>query len=360
MLRFLVGAAAFVIVVAGMRAATPIVVPLLFALFAAILVAPPLGWLRRRGWPQPLPLAVVILGLAAVGLVAAVYVGRSTAGFLRDLPVYQERLHALRGELDTWLRGHGVELPEATEPEVLDPDRAVRLIRDLIQGLSAAFSNATLILILVIFLLLEASGFPAKLRALGGDSEAALARLQRVVADVHRYMAIKTWVSLLTGLLAWGWLLFFGVDSPLLWGLLTFLLNYIPNIGSVLAAIPPVLVALVQLGPAAAAWTALGYVLINGVIGYGIEPYWTGRGLGVSTLVVFVSLLFWGWVLGPAGMLLSVPLTMAVKIALESSPETRWIAVLLGPEVDAAAGMPDGSVPEPGATTDPGRDAQPD
>jgi AI-2 transport protein TqsA len=359
MLRFLVGAAAFVIVVAGMRAATPILVPLLFALFAAILVASPLGWLRRRGLPPPLALAVVILGLGAFGLVAVVFVGRSMAEFLRDLPVYQERLHGLRGELGAWLRGHGIEVPEASEPEVFDPDKAVRLIRNLIQGLSAAFSNATLILILVIFLLLEASGFPAKLRALPGDSEATLARLQRVVADVHRYMAIKTWVSLLTGLMAWGWLLLFGVDSPLLWGLLTFLLNYIPNIGSVLAAIPPVLVALVQLGPAAAAWTALGYLLINAVIGYGLEPLWTGRGLGLSTLVVFLSLIFWGWVLGPVGMLLSVPLTMAVKIALESTPETRWIAVLLGSEVEAAAGILTGSAPEPGVPTDPGRGARP-
>ena len=119
------------------------------------------------------------------------------------------------------------------------------------------------------------------------------------------------------------------VDYPLLWGLLAFLLNYIPNLGSIIAAVPTVLLTLVQLGWSAALIVFAGYSVVNVVIGSFIEPRFMGKGLGLSTLVVFLSLVFWGWVLGPVGMLLSVPLTMTLKIALESSEENRWLAKLL-------------------------------
>jgi predicted PurR-regulated permease PerM len=128
------------------------------------------------------------------------------------------------------------------------------------------------------------------------------------------------------------WLYVLGVDYVLLWALLAFLLNYIPNIGSIIAAIPAVLLALAQLGPAVAGLTALGFVLTNTVMGNMVEPRFLGRGLGLSTLVVFLSLIFWGWLLGTVGMLLSVPLTMIVKIALEGNDDTRWIALLLASE----------------------------
>jgi predicted PurR-regulated permease PerM len=138
-----------------------------------------------------------------------------------------------------------------------------------------------------------------------------------------------------TGLVIWLWLTLIGVDFAALWAMLAFLLNFVPNIGSVIAAIPAVLLALVQLGPGPALLTMVGYMVVNVVIGSLIEPKIMGRGLGLSTLVVFVSLVFWGYVLGPAGMLLSVPLTMVLKIALDSNPQTRPAAILLGPEIEA-------------------------
>ena len=126
-----------------------------------------------------------------------------------------------------------------------------------------------------------------------------------------------------------------GVDFPLLWAMLAFLLNYIPTIGSIIAAVPAVLIALVQLGPGEASATAIGFVGINMVFGNIIEPRLMGYGVGVSPLVVFIGLFFWGWVFGPIGMLLSVPLTMTLKLALESDKRTRWIAILIGSERDA-------------------------
>ena len=167
-----------------------------------------------------------------------------------------------------------------------------------------------------------------------GPAAPATAGFGKFLDSVNSYMAIKGWVSLATGLIIAIWLTILDVDYPLLWGLLAFLFNFVPNIGSIIAAIPAVLLALVQFGPGAAMAAGAGYVAVNIIMGNVIEPRFMGKGVGLSTLVVFISLVFWGWVLGPVGMLLSVPLTMIVKLALEARQDTRWIAVLLGPDIE--------------------------
>jgi predicted PurR-regulated permease PerM len=154
-----------------------------------------------------------------------------------------------------------------------------------------------------------------------------------VFGAVNRYMVIKTLASLATALCIWLWLRIFGIDFAALWGILAFLLNFIPFVGVILMTIPAVLMALVQTDLQTSLLVALGYVVINTVIGSFLEPKIMGRGLGISTLAVFLSLLFWGWVLGTVGVFLSVPLTIALIIALEASPQTRPFAILLGPEV---------------------------
>jgi len=143
-------------------------------------------------------------------------------------------------------------------------------------------------------------------------------------------LVIKTLISAAEALAIWLWLLILGVDYPLLWGTLVFLLNYVPNIGSLIAALPVVLLALVQLGVGSALLTVLGFVIVNIILGNLIEPKVMGKGLSLSTLVVFLSMVFWGWVLGPIGMILSVPMTSLVKIALESYKDTRGVAIMLG------------------------------
>lgn len=213
----------------------------------------------------------------------------------------------------------------------------MRLVARGLTRLSGMLTNAFLILLTVVFMLLEASNLPTKLHTILGDSSPTLSNFDKIVTDVKRYMARKTLVSLATGFCISIWLAVLGVDFPMLWGLLAFLLNFVPNIGSIIAAIPAVLLAFVQLGLSSALFAALGFLVVNVVIGNVIEPRLMGRGLGLSTLVVFLSLVFWGWVLGPVGMLLSVPLTMTVKIALESNEDTRWLAILLGSGVSARA-----------------------
>jgi len=180
--------------------------------------------------------------------------------------------------------------------------------------------------------LLEVSSFPQKLRAVLGDPKQVFPQFTHFANDMKRYMVIKTLISLATGILIAFWLFILGVDYPILWGFLAFLLNYIPNIGSIVAAIPAVVLAIIQLGFGSAVLVAAGYIVVNFVIGNVIEPRLMGRKLRLSTLVVFLSLIFWGGLLGLVGAILSVPLTMALKFAFESSESTRWIAVLLGSE----------------------------
>ncbi len=337
-LRTLYTAAAFVIVVAGMRAAAPLLVPFLLSIFIAIVCAPSLYWLQSKRVPAVLALIIVIavLGLIAIGFV--VLMGSSISSFSQNLPAYETSLRRTVDSVFKWLEQykvfHGLEQFSGHDivssmRKSLDVGAAVQFAGGMVSGLGGAVGSAFLIALTVIFILLEAAGFPTKLATLSGGSQETRQNFNRIVADVRRYLALKTIMCFATGASTGIFLYFMGLDYPFLWGTLAFLLNYVPNIGSFIAAIPAVILALVQFGWEGAAWIVLGYLIINMVIGNILEPRIFGRGLGLSTLVVFVTLVFWGWILGPIGMVLSAPLTMVVKISLESQPDTRWIAILL-------------------------------
>jgi len=328
----LISAAAFVVIVAGVRAAAPLLVPFILSIFIAVVAAPPVFWLERRGLPRALALLSVLAALAAVALGLNALVGASIGKFSRELPTYKERLVEETGGLVEWLRAHGIPVTGDEFSQYVDPGVAVQFVADLFNGFGGVLANALLIFLAVGFILFEAHSFPQKIRAVVKDADRSLARFDNFSANLMRYLAIKSVASLGTGALIAIWLAILGVDYPLLWGLFAFLLNYVPNIGSIIAAVPTVLFTFVQLGPASAAWVALAYAVVNVSVGSIIEPRFMGRGLGLSTLVVFASLVFWGWIFGPVGMFLSVPLTMTAKIALDSDDGTRWMAVLLGPE----------------------------
>lgn len=336
----LVAAAAFVVVVAGMRAAEAILVPFLLSLFLAIISAPPLFWLEQKGIARPLAMLAVIASIVVILLLLAAIVGSSIEGFTRNLPTYQTHLRETISTLLNWLKDKGVTIPESQLTRYLDPGAVLRLVANALNGLGGVLGNVFLILLTVLFILFEASSFPVKLKAILGSNHASLNELGKLTENVRRYLAIKSWTSLATGVAVALWLKIVGVDFPVLWGLLAFLLNYIPNVGSIIAAVPAILLAFIQLGVGAVVWTSVGYVAINIVIGSVIEPRYMGHHLGLSTLIVFISMVFWGWVLGPVGMFLSVPLTMTLKLAMEQDPRTRWIAILLGSEGYARALLP--------------------
>jgi predicted PurR-regulated permease PerM len=211
----------------------------------------------------------------------------------------------------------------------LDPGAAMSVATGFLSGMGSVLSNLFLIILTVIFMLFEAETMPKRIHVALADPDMKMTHIDRFLQSVNSYLGIKMLVSLATGLCIGLWLYFLGVDHFLLWSVLAFMLNFIPNIGSIIAAIPAVLMAFVEFGFAKAGLAGLGFVVVNMVMGNLIEPRFMGRGLGLSTLVVFLSLIFWGWLLGSVGMLLSVPLTMVVKIALESRDESKWLAILL-------------------------------
>lgn len=331
--QIIITIAAIVIVVAGMRAATDILVPFLLAVFISIISATPLFWLHRKGLPAWLALITVILGILIVGFLMAWLVGSSVKDFSNNLPVYEEKLKLQTAGIIAWVGKLGIDISGLGVAEIFNPGAAMKLVASMLNSLGNLLTNGFLILMTATFMLLEATSIPAKLRIILGDRESSLKPFDKFANNVKNYMAIKTLVSLVTGALVTFFVFIMGLDYPLLWGMLAFALNYVPNIGSIIAAVPAVLLAIIQIGIAKAMIIAAGYVVLNLVMGSVIEPRFMGRSLGLSTLVVFLSLLFWGWVLGPVGMLLSVPLTITAKIALDSREESRWIAVLLGPEV---------------------------
>lgn len=328
----LITLAALVIIIAGLKTASALLVPFLLAIFIAIICAGPFHWLQQRKVPPVLALLLVIGTVMLAGLLVVTLVGTSVSDFTRDLPIYQQKLRGQTIQLASYLDKFGIQLSKDIVLEHFDPGAVMQSAAGMLAKAGGVLTNSFLILLTVIFILLEAAGMPAKLRAALPDADTSLASFDAFINGVRQYLAIKTFVSFGTGLIIAVALSFLGLDYALLWGLIAFLLNYVPNIGSIIAAVPAVLLAVVQLGSIKALVVALIYLAVNIVMGNAVEPKLMGRKLGLSSLVVFISLVFWGWILGPIGMLLSVPLTMIVKIALEVGDSTRWLAILLGSE----------------------------
>jgi predicted PurR-regulated permease PerM len=321
--------ACIVVILAGFKAASAIVVPFLLSVFIAMACSPIITWANKYKLPRAVAVVLVILIMVVFGLILAGLVGQSMNEFSQNLPRYREQLMAefawVIGQLDRF----NISVDRQQLLSYLDPGAAMNMATNLLSSLGGVLTNFLLILLIVVFMLFEAESIPKKIHIALDDPSMKIQQIDKFLVSIKNYLVIKTLVSLGTGLVIGVWLYVLGVDHFLLWATLAFLLNYIPNIGSIIAAVPAVLLAFVQLGPAIAGFTALGFVVTNMVMGNVVEPRYMGRGLGLSTLVVFLSLIFWGWLLGTVGMLLSVPLTMIVKIALETSPDTRWVALLL-------------------------------
>lgn len=329
--------ACFVIVIAGIKAAGVLIVPFLLAVFIAITCLPLLLWLEKRGIPEIIRLLLIIALFIALWTLFATLLGTTLGDFTRSVPAYQERLRVIVGEAWQWLKEHGIVIDRAMLEGVFNPGKLMSLLAGALNSLGSILKDAFLILLIFVFLLLEISGIPRKIQAIHAGQQDALKSYHAILSGINRYLAIKSLTSLATGLIIFTFLKLQGVDYPILWGVVAFVLNYIPAIGSLIAAVPPVILALVQFGPGPAAATALGFLIVNTLIGSIIEPRVMGKGVGLSALVVFLSLTFWGWVLGPVGMLLSVPLTLALKIGLAEKESTQWIAIVLGSNKDVNA-----------------------
>lgn len=328
--RSLIISAAVAVVIIFMKFSAEVLGPVLLAIFIAIVIIPVLEWMRRKGVPKYLGMALVLFVLFDVGSLFAIVTTGALDDLRESLPTYQQRLTVLGEAFGAWLESLGFENSREAVPDLINPAAAARLVSALLANVSGTFGTGLLVLLAVVFMLIEAPGLRTKLQVAFNLSEETKERLTRVLQAATRYMAIKSLTSIATGVCIYAWLLFLGVDFAVLWGAVAVLLNFIPFIGSVMMAIPGVLMALVQTDLQTTLLVILGYVVVNTAIGNIIEPRIMGHELGMSALAVFLSLLFWGWVLGTIGVFLSVPLTMALLVALDANPRTRPIAILLG------------------------------
>jgi predicted PurR-regulated permease PerM len=331
--NILISLAALVVIVAGMKAAADLLVPLLLSIFIAFLFTPFLHGCTRRGVPTGVALLLVVVLIMTLGWLTGLALGSSFKDFSESLPLYENRLQQVTANTLIWLEGMGIPISLEHLLEFANPAAALKLSGKLLNSLSNLLTDAFIILLTTIFILAEATQFPQKLKSLLKNPDETLARFSTLRETINRYLALKTATSFVTAALVSLILSILGVDFPLLWGLLAFMLNFVPTVGSIIAAVPAILLALVQLGPLTAFWTLLGYLFINIFIGNIIEPRIMGRGLGLSAFVILASLVFWGWVLGPVGMFLSVPLTMLAKLASENSEQTRWVGTLLSANI---------------------------
>lgn len=350
MVRVAVVVIAVVAGIAGLRESSQVLLPILISAFLVIIVQPITGALISKGVPRGIAVIVSILLLGVMLLGAGAYLGEALSRFAARIPEYQEPLVARFYGAMSWLEARGVPTDSLSFSGGIDGSAVADSVRSLLGAIISLISNLVMVLIITSFALLESTSLANKMHAAFGDEVAD--RIAVSVGSVQRYLGLKTLVSIATGLLAGVLCWALGIDFPVVWGFVAFVLNYIPNVGSAIAAVPPALLSLVQVEWTATVVLILGYVAINVGLGSVVEPRLMGRRLGLSPLVVFVSLIFWGWMWGPVGMLISVPVTVVGKLFMEQYEQTRWLGILLGPGSELRESATTAITPV--APTDPG------
>jgi predicted PurR-regulated permease PerM len=321
-----------IIIIAGLMAAQTIILPILLSIFISIICAQPILWLEKKKIPYSIAMLIVLSSIAVLFTLFGGIIGSTLSRFTQDAPKYEQKLKEVASTGINSLNEAGANIDKEQLFDLLDLDKVLRFTASAIGEIGRIMSDSFIIMLITIFMLLEVKSFLLKgdvIEKMYGNS---LGYLDKIGKSIRNYLSIKTVISFATGVFIWIWLVIIGVDYAVLWGVIAFLLNYIPNIGSIIAAVPTMLLALVQLGVGSMIWTGVGYLVVNMVMGNAIEPKVMGKGLGLSTLVVFLSLIIWGFILGTVGMFLSVPLTMAIKIILEQNENTKWMAIMLGTE----------------------------
>ena len=332
--------ASLVVVCAGISAASSIVVPVLAAIFVAAVALPPIVALRARGAPAWLAVTIVLAIVAGALFLTGTVLARTAASFGENFNEYRATLQSQVTQIETWFAARGVDLSQEHLGDLLDPGRLLSMVKGGLAGVIGVLRDGVFVVVMVGFLLAEAAGLPAKIKLAFRIDDATLGPWRRILDDMTGYLVVKTKTSLLTAVLVTIGMWLLGVDYPIALGLLAFILNFVPVVGSIIAAVPAVLLGLIASGPIFALVVAAVYGAINMSIGSVLEPRMMGERLGLSALVVFLSLVFWGFLLGPVGMFLSVPLTMLAKILLNNADDLRWLAIMLGPAPSGATREP--------------------
>ena len=329
-MRFnLVAVASFVIIISGLSLASSIVVPFLLAVFIAIIVYPILEMMSKIHINRFFAF-IILIGICGSGLW---FLGNVIAGaivqFSTDLPLYKAKIDIFIDNLIIYAKDQADIDISNNLLSFINLDKLIITTSNLLLQTGGLVTQSFLVFLLLVFILFESQIFKQKVEYFAIKDPSALHIANTFISNLKRYLAIKTISSIATGVIVWGFLILFDVPHALLWAVLAFILNYIPTIGSIIAAIPAILVSLAVNDISATLWLTLIYLVVNISIGNFIEPRFLGKGLGISTLVVILSLLFWGFIFGIGGMFLAVPLTMSIKIALDANPRTKFISILL-------------------------------
>ncbi|MBL9131611.1 MAG: AI-2E family transporter, partial [Verrucomicrobiaceae bacterium] len=330
------------VVLAGMKLAANLLLPVVYAFFLAVLSYPLVRVLRRHRWPTPLALGVTMFfNLAVIAGLITIAV-RLCISFYADLPRYIKGLTTKFGEIAVWVEGQGVPGAKAEFDSMFNSNNIIdwvtsenvvgslgSMLGSTFGVLGTVFVGLIMVLLLMMFILMEAQGTHMRLQAIKLSGGPDFSGLMRSADDIQKYLGVKTLISALTGVLAGALCWFFDLQYPLLWAILAFVFNYIPAVGSTAASIPAIAEAFVHHGLAHAIVVAIGYGGINFCLDNFVQPHLLGNRFGISPLVVILSVIFWGWIWGPLGMFLAVPLTMVMKVILDNSEEFRWISVAM-------------------------------
>jgi len=333
----LIAGASLFVLFFGMKLTSSILSPILLAVVIAISVTPLMNWLMKKGLSSGLTLAVTILVMVLVIVGMIVLIGFSVSQLVATLPQYAENLQGQKAALQSTLDSSGIDVNQITAIKDTDPGKLLGYVGSLFGGIVGVLSGALMMVMVLIFLLLATPGLSKELRFGFPADNPTLDRIRSLAKDLREYVSITTGINFMVGVVNTVFLIILGVDFPVLWGLLAFLLGYIPSVGFWLALIPPAALAFLEFGPTKALIVLIGYVVINGGVQNFIQPKLMGSGLNISPLVVVLSLFFWTWILGPMGALLAVPLTMIVKeIFLEGFDDTRGLSVLMESPPDSS------------------------
>nr|WP_280508248.1 AI-2E family transporter [Nocardia flavorosea] len=325
-------AAATVVAVTGARAFSGVLGPVFLALMLAIAVQPIQQRIQRSGRPAWLGMlaALVVVYVILLGLVAALAL--SAAQLATALPDYSERFADLLVQVQDLLARLNIDQERIDHAlSSFDLGKLVGLLEDLLRGLAGAFSNLVFVVTLLLFMVFDGMSIGRRMAVLRSMRPDIAQALGSFTSGTRKYLIVSTVFGLIVAILDGVALWLLAVPFPLLWALLSFITNYIPNIGFVIGLVPPALLALLDSGWTRMVWVIVVYCVLNVVVQSVIQPKYVGDAVGLSVTITFLSLVFWTWVLGALGALLAIPLTLLAKaVLLDIDPSTRWMDVLIG------------------------------
>ncbi|MDJ0679914.1 MAG: AI-2E family transporter [Xenococcaceae cyanobacterium MO_167.B52] len=328
--RLLLSLASLVIIIAALKSISQLLGPILLSLFVVLIVYPIMLWLERRGMARWIAYTLVVLGVIAVGTIFIIFLAVSLTELSITLPKYEELLDARLDGLQQWLASHNLRIEDVLELNWFNPQNIFQLLFYLVSILLETVANVGLTLLVFIYMLASAGNFWTHLRRELAADLPMLKRFSSFGQSIRIYLVIKSWLGVMTAMFQVILMWILGIDFAVLWGVFSFLFNFVPNIGFYIGLIPPVIIAVIKLGITKTIILIFGYTLINNFFDVLIAPHYLGKGLDLSILVGFLGLIFWTWMLGPIGAFLALPLTVMVKkLLLESLPDTQLLASLM-------------------------------